>query len=59
MGATGGQATCKAIGVFAVHIFPDTTGARRRSFPLPYYIVPSGGQKRVFGETLKGAFWDL
>ena len=56
MGATGGQATCKAIGVFAVHIFPDTTGARRRSFPLPYYIVPSGGQKRVFGETLKGAF---
>ena len=30
--------------------------AYRRTFLLPYYIVPSGGPKRVFGETFKGAF---
>ena len=38
-------------------IFPwPLLEAYRRTFPLPYYIVPSGGPKRAFGETFKGAF---
>ena len=36
--------------------FPRTLLGAPSSFPLPYYIGPSRGPKRVFGEALKGPF---
>ena len=56
MGATGGQATCKAIGVFAVSIFPDTTGGAPALLPPTLLYSTFWRPKKGLWRDAKGGF---